>query len=314
MIFLGGLIGLGIGVGLSLVIAAVLGVTVTGILGSLAATSDPLLALLASLLALSAGSLIIVSLFTFFMVYFIAYVIATLSLLPLIAAAPMTPPPLAPLPLPPSPVELVMRGLMIGVTAGSNFGIWSLIPIPGPFIGLYVGILGFLTVFPPISRNGIHQGFLGWSSWLMPMSYLATAVGFVLFVINLPFAVAAFGLGAVRPDFLTGTIETTGGAVIGVTGFSGGFNLGNFTFITPGPPAGLAFGAPSLSAHETGHTLNVAAFSAAFHWINAIDENPPITRRTLAYGELTAESHFPRAILTLPSGLVLRRLHVRVWS
>jgi hypothetical protein len=302
MIFLGGLIGLGIGVGLSLVIAATLGVTVTGILGSLAATTDPLIALLLSLVALSGGSLIVVSLFTFFIIYIVAYIIATLSLLPLIAATPISP--VAPSPLPPSPVELVMRGLMIGVTAGANFGIWSLIIVPGPYIGLYVGILGFLTVFPPISRSGIHQGLLGWSSWLMPMSYLATAVGFVLFVINLPFAVAAFGLGAVRLDFLTGTVETAGGAIIGVTGFGGGFNLGNFTFIVPGPPATTPFGAPGLSAHETGHTLNVAALSAAFHWTNAIDENPPITRTTLAYGELTAESHFPRVPF----------LHVRVWS
>jgi hypothetical protein len=192
---------------------------------------------------------------------------------------------------------------MIGLTAGLNFGIWSLFPIPlGGLIGLYVGLVCFLAVFPFISRNIVYQGFLGWSSWLMPMSYVATTFGFLLFVLNLPFAIAAFGLAAVKLDGLTGTIETTGGALIGITGFSGGFNLGNFTFITPRPPAAAAFGIPSLSAHETGHTLNVAAFSGVFQWINAVDENPPINRRRLAYGELTAESHFPRDI------------HVRIWG
>jgi hypothetical protein len=70
---------------------------------------------------------------------------------------------------------------------------------------------------------------------LMPMSYPATFLGFLLFVVNLPFALMAFGMGAVRLDLSTGTVETTGG-VVGITDFvGGGFNLGNFTFLSPGP-------------------------------------------------------------------------------
>jgi hypothetical protein len=102
--------------------------------------------------------------------------------------------------------------------------------------------------------------------------------------------------------------ETTGGAPIRITGFPGAFNLGNFTFIITGPPAGFPFGPPppggSLSSHETGHTLNVAAFGGLTTWVNALDENPPGARGPLAYGELTAESHYPRSFVP----------HVRTWS
>jgi hypothetical protein len=97
---------------------------------------------------------------------------------------------------------------------------------------------------------------------------------------------------------------------VGITGFRGGFNLGNFTFLSPTPERGLAiqspFDAPGLSAHETGHTLTMAALGGLFHWINAVDENvPPFARKRAAYGELIAESHLPR-----PHPI----RHVRVWS
>jgi len=100
----------------------------------------------------------------------------------------------------------------------------------------------------------------------------------------------------VRLDLTTGTIESAGG-IIGITGFSGGFNLGNFTFLTA--PV-TSFTAAGLSAHETGHTLNVAAFGSVWHLLgNAVEENvPPFTlpgtANASAYGEMLAESHLPR--------------------
>jgi hypothetical protein len=64
------------------------------------------------------------------------------------------------------------------------------------------------------------------------MSWVATTFGLLLFISNLPLAIAAaVAAGAPSPlrfDVLTATFETTGGALIGVTGFAGGFNLGNF--------------------------------------------------------------------------------------
>lgn len=207
-----------------------------------------------------------------------------------------------------SPLEEFMRGFIIGQTAGLNFGVWALIPL-GWTIGLLVSLIGFLAVFPAVSRNIFYQASLGWTSWLRPTSYLVIPLGIVLFLINLPSALLTFGPTAVRIDILTGTIETSGGAVAGIRLFgstSPAYNLGTFSFLTPSL-GGIRtpFGTPGLSAHETGHTLTVSAFGGVFGWINAIDENlPPFNRGATAYGELIPESHFARG----------SRRFVGVWS
>jgi hypothetical protein len=220
----------------------------------------------------------------------------------------MRPPP-AGAPLPADRLESFAGGTLTGLSSGVNAGLWSLIPF-GIVVGVPLGIVCFLAVFPPVSKSRGYQTLLGWSSWLMPFSWLATTFGLLLFVVNLPFALGSLGRRAVRLDRLTGTVETTGG-ILGITGFvNGGFNLGNFSFLSPGPGRGLdiqtSFGAPGLSAHETGHTLSVAGFGGIFHWINAVDENiPPLRRKREAYGELIAESHFPAP---------LPRRHLPIWS
>jgi hypothetical protein len=316
---IGAIVGFFVGIVLYVVTAAFVGATVVlfGPLSTLLMST-----VIAPLLAtMTASSWLAVALFSLFVLYTFAYIIATLGLLPGLAGLPAVPPaPTTPTPLPASPVELLMRGFLIGLTAALNLALWALVPIPFAWLlGLILAIIGLLAVFPGVAITVPYQAVLGWSSWLRPMSWFATAVGLLLFLFNLPFALAAFGPAAVRFDSLTSTVETTGGALIGITGFSGGFNLGNFTFLTPGPPAGLPFGPPpaggSLSSHETGHTLNVAAFGGLFNWVNALDENPPVSRRSFAYGELTAESHFPRAGTAAgPGGTTVVRAHVRLWS
>jgi hypothetical protein len=319
MSIIGAIVGFFVGILLYVITAAFLGATVV-IFGGLAtlllsAVISPLLA------TMTAGSWIAVALFSLGIVYIFAYMIATLGVLPGLAGLPAVPPvPTTPTPLPASPVELFTRGFMIGLTAAVNFGIWAIQPFTaGWLLGALLAVVGLLAAILPVARSVAFQALLGWSSWLRPMSWFATTFGLILFLVNLPFALATFGLAAVRFDLLTATIETTGGAVIGVTGFTGGFNLGNFTFITPGPPAALPFGPPpvggSLASHETGHTLNVAAFGGLFQWVNALDENPPVRRRSFAYGELTAESHFPRAGSAFgPGAMTVVRAHVRIWS
>jgi hypothetical protein len=98
----------------------------------------------------------------------------------------------------------------------------------------------------------------------------------------------------VRVDAATGTVETSGG-IARVFGFSGGFNLGNFTFLVGVEPT--PFQVLGISSHETGHTLNVAAFGSVWHLAgNAIEQNlRPFGRGVAAYGELLAESRRPRA-------------------
>jgi hypothetical protein len=292
--FVGGVLGVALALFLWAVTATVLGVVVIG---------GPVAAFLSFLGTPAVGVWIAIAVFSLFIATLFSYIlgaVATVILMrpPVVAAA-----------LPTDPVESFAGGFITGLTAGVNFGLWALLPFGIP-VGIVLGIICFLVVFPPVSRSLGFQAVLGWSSWVMPFSWLATAVGLLLFLINLPFALGTLGPGAVRLDVLTGTIETTGG-IVGITGFvNGGFNLGNFSFLSPAAGVGLGiqtlFGATGLSAHETGHTLSAAGFGGMFHWINAVDENvPPLRRLRAAYGELIAESHFPAA---------LPRRHVRIWS
>jgi len=244
--------------------------------------------------------------------YIAGYALATLSLagaLPTTAfplAAPF--PTAAPVALPPRVGELFARGFMIGMTAAINASLLALVPLVGTTLAAWVFTIGSLAIFPPISRNVVYQGFLGWSAWLFPMSYFATAIGLVLFLINAPIAFAAGGAGAFRIDFTTGTIETAGG-LSGVTGFVGGFSLGNFNFVT-GPGLQGVFTASNVSSHEVGHSLNTAVFGGLVLWINAIDENvPPLRKLNLAYGELTAESR--SQAMTPP---LRNDFFVRIWA
>jgi hypothetical protein len=295
MRFVGGLFGLALALFLWAVTMAVLG---------LAAILGPVASLLAFLGSPSVAVWIAIAVFTLFVATLFAYILGAVATIVLMA------PPAAAAALPADPLESFMGGFLTGLSAGVNFGLWALlVPVIGLALGAVLGLICFLVVIPPVSRSLGFQALLGWSSWIMPYSWLATAVGLLLFVVNLPFALAAFGPGAVRLDVSTGTIETTGG-LVGITGFVGGFDLGNFSYLSPGPGGTLAiqtpFGAPGLSAHETGHTLSVPGFGGMFHWINAVDENvPPLRRLRAAYGELIAESHFPGP---------LPRRHVRVWS
>jgi hypothetical protein len=183
--------------------------------------------------------------------------------------------------------------MLIGLTAVINALILSLVPLTGPFLAGWAFTVISLGAIIFVARNVAYQGFLGWSAWLLPLSYLATGVGLLLFGVNILFAFAMFGLAAFRIDWTTGVIETAGGLptlLIPVTMFTGGFSLGNFTFLTALPPPG-DFLVPSLSSHETGHTLNTAAFGGIVLWINAVDQNVTPRRLNLAYGELTAEGH-----------------------
>ena len=251
----------------------------------------------------SAAVWVAIAVLTLIVVTALAYVAGALTTVALMRL----PPAAAALPL--DRRESLAGGLLTGLAAGVNFGLWALLPFGIP-IGIVVGTITFLAVFPSVARNRRFQAVLGWSSWIMPYSWLATVPGLLLFLVNLPFALRSLGRGAVRLDRTTGTVETTGG-IVGITGFvGGGFNLGNFTFLSPRPGVGLGVQTPfevsGLSAHETGHSLAVAALGGIFHWINAVDENvPPLRRKRAAYGERIAESHFPGP---------LPRRHVAMWS
>lgn len=178
--------------------------------------------------------------------------------------------------------EPLWRGVLIGLNTGLNAAIvlrW-LGPLPLPLIAVNLLAASHLT------RRLRFRQVLGWAGWLLPLSWPATALGLGAFVLNL----LAFPLvRRVVLDRATGTVVLLGGW-LWWPGFSGGFNLGQFAFVTPN--------ALGLIAHETGHTLNNAAFGSLFHFIGAADELLvplliPARGWADAYTERLAESHQP---------------------
>lgn len=228
--------------------------------------------------------------------YILAYALATRSLTPVLPAVtfpvalPVPTPGGVSVPVASPPGELFARGMTIGLTAILNAAILALVPVSGGVLSVWAFVIVSLAIITPIARSPIYHGFLGWTGWILPLSWLATIVGLLLFVVNLPIALALGTIAAFRLDWSTGVAETAGG-VSGITGFVGGFSLGNFNFLTTMTLQDNFLGR-GISAHETGHSLNTAAFGGIVLWINAVDENvPPMRRMNLAYGELTAESH-----------------------
>jgi RHS repeat-associated protein len=188
-----------------------------------------------------------------------------------------------------------MRGFMIGLNAGLNAIIAT--ALFGPVVGITLGVINFLAAFDTIANSAVYQGILGWSSWLMPMSWLATGLGLAFFIVNLVVMGITFNqweaarIREIRIDWRTGTIVTHGGLF---TVQRGGYNLGNFAYIHRDSMMDA-----ELIGHETGHTLNVAAFGSIFHYIGAIDENV-IGRYERAYAERLAESHARAYVPTTP--------------
>lgn len=304
------LMGAALGAVFALVFAGLLlpifgvGIGALGPLGALAGWAAGLAP--AVLATLGGGSLLALGLLIWFAAVGIAYAFGALSL---IGATAPTPAPGGATSVGPTVVDSLARGFFVGSTAVANLAtlvvlgsLWGL-PV---LIGFVVGAVGLLCVIPPLTRWAPFKAILGWLSWVMPMSWLATALGLLVFLINV---VGAPGL---RLDVTTGTIETTGGffvmwlaSLTGSTG--GGWNLGSFSFLAGPVGSGIRtpFGSPGISAHESGHALAVAAYGSFFHYVDAVDENvPPLSRGARAYGELVAESHFPG------SG----RYYLPVWS
>jgi hypothetical protein len=301
-IFLGWLAGLAAGAVAIVLLLLTSGAVVPAFLGALAGALGPLVAALPAAVALALALFLLVAIFL------AGYAVATAAIAPLLPAATGLPAVVLPLSglvptpggvavtVPAVPGELFGRGVLIGASAAVNTVLLHLVPGAGPVLGAWAFIVVSLATVPIVARSRIYQGFLGWSGWLLPLSYLATAVGLLLFVVNVPFVLAAFGIRGVAIDWTTGVIESRGGRLIRITNFNGGFSLGNFTYLagtsaTTAGPAPARFVTPTISSHETGHSLNTAATGGVVLWINAIDENVAPRRFNLAYGELNAEGH-----------------------
>ena len=304
------------GISAAAIIAALSGTPLAALIPAVSVLSGVLPGLLAAIGAVPASVSAIVMIllalgaifFAYFVVYFVGYLIASAAIAPLLPGltgipgltfpigGPLATPGDVPVTVPATPGEFFARGLMAGFNASVNLLLIMLLlpfdPFWVPIVASYAFLVISLVTIIVVARNRVYQGFLGWSGLLFPVSYLATLPGLLLFLFNTIASVIARSPGfTVTLDFTTGVVESSNGFILRLSSFSGGFSLGNFTFLMRTVPV-AAFALPSTSSHETGHSLTTAAFGGVVLWINAVDENiAPFARFNLAYGELLAEGH-----------------------
>ena len=192
-----------------------------------------------------------------------------------------------------------MRGFMIGLNAGLNFSILSAMGLGA--LGVAVGVVNFLAAFDSVAGNEVYRGILGWSNWLMPMSWLVVGLGLVMWLVNglghllfwsLPSlwgdGIERFRIHGMRIEWSTGTIATRGGWVSNANAWDTAFNMGNFVYVDENSVD--ATGAPDWHLdHEMGHSLNLGAFGSVFHFVGFVDE--VAIRGGGAYAEEAADSH-----------------------
>jgi hypothetical protein len=213
------------------------------------------------------------------------------------------------------------RGALIGINACANL---ILLPVALPWIvswnptlfvlsvaampllgiaAISICIVNLMALFEGFCAEPWYAAVLGWSAWLAPTAWAASFVGLLFTVISL--IAAGFGM-PLRFDFewWTGTLVVHGGPMH-VAKLPTAYNLGNIVFIDPrlqrmtpiliSSPVTVVHGytADGIIFHETGHTLNVAAFGSWFHYIGAIHEGI-LGLSGLgpnAYAELLPEGH-----------------------
>lgn len=276
MIAVGGALGIVLGGGLAAGLIAVSGLHVYGPAAAVAAfiaalgpTGVPVSVVAPTLILFGAGlGLLVVTIFF--------YALCAVTSVPAVAAGP---------PFVSPPAELFGRGVMLGLAGSVNLAVMSAIPWLA-FLAPPLFVLTLLAFVPAIAASRPFQVALGAAGWVLPLNYLMVPLGTLLFLVNLPTGTT------IRRDGSTASIESLGGFVTGFIPVGSAFNVGNFTFLpaSAAPPLPSFTVTPSVSIHETGHTLSNAAFGGFFYWIGAIDELV-IARRAGAYAELMAESH-----------------------
>ncbi len=217
------------------------------------------------------------------------------------------------------PAEQLGRGALIGINACANL---ILLPFAVPWIVSWNGvalawaisnetwwqiaavaicIANLMALNQAICANRAFAAVLGWYCWIAATAWPANFVGIIFFLISV-----AFGA---RLDFewWTGSVIVHGGP-LNVGDPPTAYDLSNFLFIDPklqrrtpifttaplpgGGRAPVALGttADGLVFHETGHTLNVGAFGAWFHYIGFIHEQF-LGGGAAAYSEILPEGH-----------------------
>jgi hypothetical protein len=189
-----------------------------------------------------------------------------------------------------------MRGVMIGMSAGGNAGVWAAWGVMPLAIGS--GALLALALSNTISTTGVYQFVVGWANWVLPLSWLIVGLGMAFLAVSLvgwgfTFGqVDFFGVNKFFIDWSTGTAFLKGGFIANLNSYDTAFNMGNFAFIDTKSTADHA-------EHEAGHTLNLAAFGSLFHLIGFVDE-VILSNKGDAYSERLADSHASSGGVNIP--------------
>ena len=182
-----------------------------------------------------------------------------------------------------------MKGMLIGFNAGLNAVFAT--ALFGPFVGVALGVIGFLSVFDGIRQNGAYQVILGWSSWLMPTTWLVNGLGLAFFAVNLILAgvtgnqVAGLAITSISFDAATCSFVMKGGALSDANPINTAYDMGHFVFVdskNTSPDGDVP--------HETGHGLSLGAFGSAVHLIGFVDEMI-LGNGGSAWTEQMADSH-----------------------
>jgi len=190
------------------------------------------------------------------------------------------------------------RGFMIGLNAGLNAAFLAMMGPVGAFLGGVVGTMIFLSAFDSVANNEVYQGILGWSNWLMPMSWLVLGLGAVMWVLNglghlflwwIPQlwggGVQYFRITGFKMDWSTGMLATRGGWIANLNAIDTAYNMGNFAYVDTNSSGWHL-------DHEAGHNLSLGAFGSIFHFVGFIHEMGTPAGAS-AFSEQLAESNDP---------------------
>ncbi len=189
-------------------------------------------------------------------------------------------------------------GFFLGASIATNFIILFLITFI-PFLNIiaFLSLIPILIIFSSsISRSRIIQGLIGWTTWFVPLSILVVILGIPVAIYGMISGAISHGSEVTRIDPTSGTWEIQFNFPF--NNLAAGFSLGFFSFLNSGSISysGLnSFLTKSVSAHESGHTLNTASFGGFFLLVDALDENVLLMNNSpyLSFGELIAESRAP---------------------
>ncbi|MEF7615717.1 SpvB/TcaC N-terminal domain-containing protein [Aquincola sp. MAHUQ-54] len=188
------------------------------------------------------------------------------------------------------------RGFMIGLNAGMNAAFLTMMGFG--VVGLFVGVVVFMASIDSVAGNEIYQGILGWSNWLMPMSWLVLGLGAVMWVLNglghlifwsIPSlwggGIQFFRITGFRMDWSTGMLATRGGWIANLNTIDTAYNMGAFAYVDSNSSGWHL-------DHEAGHNLNLGAFGSIFHFVGFVHEmGTPAGASALS--EQLAESNDP---------------------